>query len=100
MPDQPGGYSLAPGAEWTDRAATWPVVVVPRETEPGHWLTDVVPADAGPPKVQLHLCCAECQGLPSVFCFIPDVEKAESYRFMWADVLAGILGHIRRSHET
>jgi hypothetical protein len=96
---QPGGYTIAPGEEWTGQAATWPVVLVPRETEAGHWLTDVVPAKPQTPLVQLHLCCAKCDDHPSVFCLSPDAGRP-GYRVMCADILAGILAHIRRSHET
>jgi len=96
---RPGGYTLAPGEEWTDRAATWPVVVVLRGTEPGHFMTDIVPVESTGPLTQAHLCCAECESNPSVFCLSPDVT-AEGYRIMEADLRAGILAHIRRSHQT
>lgn len=94
---QPGGYTLAPGPGWTDTAATWPVQVVSRETEAGHWLTDVVPAKPRPPYLQVHLCCTRCAELPSVFCLSPGQEMT-GYVTTAADLQAGILGHIRRSH--
>lgn len=96
----PGHYKrpIAPGAEWTARAASWPLTVVARETEAGHWLTDVVPAEPIPPLTQLHLCCAECDGFPSVFCLSPDVTKL-SYQVTSADMLSGIIRHLRQSHE-
>ena len=94
----PGGYTLAPGPEWTQAAANWPCELVARETEPGHFLTDIVPAVPRGPLGQWHLCCAVCPGLPSVFCFAPDADKP-GYRVAWGDVLAGILAHIRRSHQ-
>lgn len=100
--DRPGGYTLAPGAEWTDRAATWPAVVVSRETEPGHWLTSLEqgarPDRAAAGKVaQLHLCCARCESRPSVLCLSPDAAD-EPYVVTVADMLAGMLAHIRASH--
>jgi hypothetical protein len=94
---QPGGYTIAPGDFWTGQASTWPVVIVQRETEPGHWLTDVVPAKPVQPLMQLHLCCAQCPDYPSVFCLSPDTGQP-GYAITMSDVLAGILGHIRRSH--
>ena len=94
---QPGGYTIAPDGWWTDRAATWPVTTVVRETEPGHFLTDVVPVEPVPSLTQLHLCCAVCDGEPSVCCLSPDISKP-AYRLTGADLLAGILAHIRRSH--
>lgn len=94
---RPGGYTLAPGDEWTSQASGWPVVVVSRETEPGHFLTDIVPVDPRPPLTQLHVACLACPGFPSVFCLSPDTDRA-AYMFTAADVLAGILAHIRRSH--
>ena len=94
---QPGGYTIAPGAEWTDHAATWPVAVVSRETEPGHFLTDIVPAKPTAPRGQVHLCCTRCAEYPSVFCLNPGPGPV-GYTITTADVLAGILAHIRRSH--
>lgn len=94
---QPGGYTIAPGAEWTGPAAGWPVTLVARETDAGHWLTDVVPVRPTAPRLQWHLCCVACPARPSVFCLSPDAA-AESYRVTWADVLAGILSHIRVCH--
>lgn len=92
------GFTLSPGEEWTSRAANWPVRVVSRETEPGHWLTDVVPAEPRPPITQLHLVCTACPDEPSVFCLSPDIS-APSYTVDSARLLAGIVAHLRRSHE-
>lgn len=96
---KPGGVRLgvSPGPEWASVAMTWPVMLVSRETEPGHWLTDVLPAQPRPPIVQEHLGCARCPDLPSVFCLSPDTTGS-SYQVTAADMLAGILAHIRRSH--
>jgi hypothetical protein len=93
----PGGYALTPGQMWTDLAATWPVVTVSRETEPGHFLTDVVPVEPTGPLTQIHLTCAACGGNPSAFCLSADTE-GPGYTVTLADLLAGILAHIRRSH--
>lgn len=98
-----GGYTLAPGAEWTGRAATWPVVLVARHTEPGHHMTspelnERAAAGQDGPRRQLHLCCARCDSRPSVFCLAPDARDPEGYRVTTADLLSGILAHIRRSH--
>jgi len=93
----PGGYTLAPGSEWTDAAATWQLVTVSRETEPGHFMTDIVPAVPQPPLTQIHLCCLACDGLPSVFCLTPDV-RSDGYVIEDSEIRAGILAHIRRSH--
>lgn len=49
---------------------------------------------------QLHLCCAWCTGLPSVFCLNPDMAARSGYQTTVKDMLAGVLAHIRRSHET
>jgi len=88
---QPGGYTIAPGEEWTGLAAAWPVIVASRATEPGHLKGKVT---------QLHLCCAWCPDLPSVFCLNPDSSKPFGYRVAVKDMLAAVLAHIRRSHET
>lgn len=95
---QPGGYTLAPGAEWTSQAATWPVTIVTRATEPGHFLTDVVPVPQRPPLKQTHLVCVNCPDLPSVFCLDPGTDLNSAYTVTAADLLSGILAHIRRSH--
>jgi len=94
---RPGGYTLAPGQEWTGTAARWPVILMSRETEPGHWQTHVVPAQPAGPRTQWHLCCLRCPDRPSVFCLSPDASQP-GYHVACADVMAGILGHIRRSH--
>jgi hypothetical protein len=90
------GYSIGPGKEWTDKAAAWPVVTVSRKTEPGHMYATI---ERGVESVTAtHLCCAECDGNPSVFCLSPDGETG--YTATVADILAGILSHIRRTHST
>src|SRR6516164_8414249 len=57
-----GRYTLAPGPEWTDLAASWPLRYVIRMTDRGHWLTDVVhPELSGLSIAQAHLVCARCE---------------------------------------
>ena len=91
------GYSIGPGKEWTDKAATWPVVTVSRKTEPGHMYATI---ERGAESVTAtHLCCAECDGNPSVLCLAPNSDEG-GYQVSVADILAGILSHIRRTHST
>jgi hypothetical protein len=93
---------VTPADIWTDQAATWPVQVVARETSEPRRLASYDPATrtsfyADHDKLtQLHLVCARCDTLPSVFCLSPGTGP--SYRVTTADLLAGILSHIRRSH--
>lgn len=96
----PGQYKrpIMPGDWWSSQAASWPVIVVSRETEPGHWLTDVVPAEPRPPLTQLHLCCAVCPNRPSVHCLSPDTA-GESYQTTNVHMLSGIMAHLRQSHD-
>ena len=92
------GYSVGPGETWTDKATTWPVILIARDTEPDHmYLTHQHPDRESITAV--HLCCARCESRPSVFCLSPDAE-GEAYRVSTADILSGILAHIRRSHDT
>lgn len=51
------------------------------------------------PVPQLHLCCAVCPDRPSVLCLSPDTSEGKAYVISVADQLAGILAHLRRSHE-
>lgn len=108
MLERAGGVSLGaePSGIWADRAATWPVRVVVRSTpaldpdrdEPRRLSSHEgfrVTWDSIP---QLHLCCARCPGEPSVLCLSPDTS-GEPYDVTVADMLSGILAHIRRSHE-
>ena len=60
-------------------------------------MTDVYPVEPVQPLMQLHLCCARCVGSPSVFCLSPDGGQG-AYIVIAADLVAGILSHIRRSH--
>jgi hypothetical protein len=96
-----GPVTIAPDKMWTDAAATWPVYVDPRETqvpaegEEGYKLaSDFGVYEVRGPLQQLHLCCARCD--QSVLCLAPGT--GEPYRVMVADMLANILGHLRRSH--
>jgi hypothetical protein len=92
------GYSIGPGEQWTDEATTWPVIMVARPAEPDHmYLTHQHPERESITAV--HLCCARCEHRPSVFCLSPDSE-GDGYQVTAADMLAGILAHIRRSHDT
>jgi len=92
------GYTISPGQIWTDKAATWPVILVSRETDLDHmYLTHEHPDRESVTAV--HLCCALCESRPSVFCLSPD-DKGDGYRVSTADMLSGILAHIRRSHDS
>jgi hypothetical protein len=91
-----GGYSLAPGPEWTSRAATWTLRAAVRQTEPGHVLTDYIHLDnGGRPYTQTHLVCGECD--QSVVCLIPDAGRP-GYVLDVALIQAGVLRHIRECH--
>ncbi len=83
-----GGYTLAPGPEWTSLAATWPVRCVSRGTEPGHHLG---------PRSQTHLVCQDCG--QSAYCLSPDAT-APGYVVSVAEILAGVLAHIREAHPS
>lgn len=96
-----GPYTIAPDKAWTDAAATWPVAIVQRETIPGELGPDglIIALDEGrlelkEPVSQLHLDCGECG--QSVFCLSP--YGGTSYQVTTAQMLAQILGHLRRSH--
>jgi hypothetical protein len=92
------GYSLGPGTAWTEKATAWPTITVARKVEPDHmYLTHQHPERES--VTAIHICCSECPGRPSVFCLSPDIQ-AEGYRVTAADIQAGILAHIRRSHDT
>jgi len=93
-----GRYTLAPGPEWTDLAATWPLRYVVRMTDAGHWLTDVVHTDlAGSSIAQAHLICARCEG--SVICLHPGTGAGpEGYVITDAQIRAGVLRHVRERH--
>lgn len=99
------GFSISPGEEWTSKAANWPVRIVSRETERGHFLTHFVPAGhadhdpedcPAPPITQSVVVCGECDAGAFILC--PDVS-GEPYTVQFAQVLAGILAHLRRSHD-
>ena len=104
-----GPYTIAPSREWTDVAATWPVCFVSRETrcpdgcgEPHVHGTRRRGWDGGTyettgPVTELHVVCVRCADLPSVFCLSPSTAGSP-YEVCMADLLAGILGHLRRSH--
>ena len=106
--ERAGGVRLGaePSGIWADIAATWPVCVVSRGTLPldpqrdeprklsSHEGTRLTWDSIG----QLHLCCARCPDRPSLLCVSPDTS-GEPYTIMAADMLSGILAHIRRSHE-
>jgi hypothetical protein len=93
-----GGYSLAPGPEWTEQAFTWLIQAAVRQTEPGHVLTAARHLDrAGQPFTQVHLVCAECD--QSVICLTPDLDRP-GYVLDVALIQAGVLRHIRECHES
>jgi hypothetical protein len=110
MAERAGGVTLGaqPSGAWADIAATWPVKVVSRETpaldrerdEPRKLSSHEGTRVTWDPVTQLHLCCAhqDCPAAPSVLCLSPDAS-GEPYHVMAADMLAGILAHLRRSHE-
>jgi hypothetical protein len=86
-----------PGAEWTSLAHDWPTRQVSRETDPGHWLTDVVhPELQGKTLWQTHLVCAVCD--QSVICLNPD-QHGPGYVLTAGQIMSGVLAHIRRCHE-
>jgi hypothetical protein len=92
--------TLLPSDVWTDAGATWPVFVVSRETEELRFLSNYDPVTRAnfvtehETLTQIHLACSVCD--QSVFCLHPG--GADGYRVTIADLLAGILSHIRRSH--
>jgi hypothetical protein len=93
-----GAYTITPGPEWTDTAARWPLRWVTRETEAGHWHTDVVhPALAGQTVWQSHLTCSICG--QSVACLSPDTSQG-GYLITDEMIRAGVLRHIRQAHDT
>ena len=91
-----GDYQIGPSALWADVAASWLVFVDSRETSERRWRA----SEYGVRKmfrtaVELHLRCGQCG--QSVLCLSPDT-RGEPYRVMAADMLSGILAHLRRSH--
>jgi len=92
------GYSIGPGEWWTQTASMWPLVLVTRKLGADHmYLTHEHPERES--ITAHHLCCDLCPERPSVFCLSPD-SGGESYRVTAADIQAGILAHIRRSHDS
>jgi hypothetical protein len=92
-----GAYALFPGAEWTGLAHDWPIKMVSRETEPGHWQTDVVhPHLNGKTVWQTHLVCAVCE--QSVTPLTVD-DSMGPYTITPGQITSGTLAHIRRCHE-
>lgn len=91
-----GDYQIGPSLVWMDAATAWPVFVDSRETSERRWRANLY----GTRKmfrtaVELHLRCGLCG--QSVLCLSPDT-RGEPYRVMAADMLSGILAHLRRSH--
>lgn len=91
--------ALQPDSVWTEKASIWPVRIVSRKTEPDRIMTDGSSPSARPAMLQHHLVCAECPSEPSVICLSPDAELV-GYQVSTSDILAGILAHIRRTHDT
>ncbi len=92
-----GAWTMHPDPVWTDAAANWPLRWVSRETEPTHLL--------GPSKPQWHLVCGDIvkTGRPcgqSVHCAVPDADAEAGYMTTPAEILAGVMDHIRKCHET
>lgn len=91
-----GPVTIAPDSTWTDAATTWPVYVDMRETADRVWrASDYGTRKTFRTETELHLRCGTCG--QSVLCLSPSVRD-ESYRVAVADMLAGILAHLRRSH--
>lgn len=87
-----GAHGLEPAPEDSARAASWPVLFVIRETEPGH--------DRGAGVAQAHLICTGCA--QSVICLSPDLadrRTATGYLLTPGDVTARTLAHIRLCHN-
>jgi hypothetical protein len=90
-----GGYQLGPRPEDQDRADSWPVLFVIRETEPGH--------DRGPSVPQAHLVCTACA--QSVICLSPDLGAVAAgyvsagYLVSPGEIRARTLAHIRQCHD-
>lgn len=92
-----GDYTIAPGEQWTNAGSQWPVMIVSRETTgPVRRASDYGVYEIEQPHAQLHLCCAACG--QSVLCLSPDTSR-DPYEVKVADMLAGILSHLRRSHD-
>jgi len=92
-----GDWQVGPSLIWMDAAAKWPVQVVSRETAGRVWRADLYGTRKTYGQVtELHLVCGECG--QSVLCLSPDV-RSEAYRVTGADMLSGILAHLRVSHE-
>ena len=98
-----GPVTIYPDQAWTDAAATWSTVVEERLTDPGQLGPDglIIALDEGrmelkEPVPQFHLCCGECG--QSVMCLSPGT--GQPYQVTTADMTAGILAHLRRSHPS
>lgn len=95
-----GGYTLAPGPEWTSAAVLWPLRAVARATDPGHVTVEYMHTErAGEPFQQVHLVCAQGGCDQSVACLIPDATRP-GYTLDVAVIQAGVLKHIRQCHES
>lgn len=89
-----GSYGLEPDPRDRERAASWPVLFVIRETEPGH--------DRGEGVPQAHLICTGCA--QSVVCLSPDVRPIEQramagYLLSPGEIAARTLAHVRQCHD-
>ena len=91
-----GDYTVAPGDEWTSAAAQAHVYVVSRETTGPVWrASDFGAYEKYAPLGTMHLACDRCG--QSVICLSPDIRGAP-YRVSAAEILAGILAHLRQCH--
>jgi len=91
-----GDYTVYPGPQWTSAAMDAALFVVSRETEgPVHRASDFGAYETDVPLGTVHLACDRCG--QSVLCLSPDVRGAP-YRVSAAEILAGILAHLRQCH--
>lgn len=90
-----GSYGLEPDPRDRERAASWPVLFVIRETEPGH--------DRGAGVAQAHLVCTGCA--QSVICLSPDLGAVAAgyvsagYQVSPGEIAARTLAHVRQCHD-
>jgi len=92
-----GSVTIRPPDAYLDAAAKWPVILVSRETEPGHHHVEVSHLErAGLPLMQHHLCCMPCG--QSVAILSPDAD-GPGYAVNAGQIAAGVLAHLKTCHE-
>lgn len=84
-----GSYGLEPDPRDRERAASWLVLFVIRDTEPGH--------DRGAGVAQAHLICMACT--QSVVCLNPDMATGAGYLLSPGEIAARTLAHVRQCHD-